>query len=357
MRLVRFRATTPLVVLALAGCGHDAGTRATTDTRPPVAVHVLRLGAASDQALTLPGRIDALEEVTVTARIPARLTALPHREGDRFHAGDALARFDAPETRAALDGAEAGLAAATLQRDLARRQEQRIDSLYSIGVAALREQEGAHAERRAAEAGWAQARAQTDQLRAGTVIEAPFDGVVVRRHVDVGATVGPGQPLLDVRSSAAGEIVAAVPESELGRLAARRAGFQIGDGPWRPATLARVDGMTDPATRTRTARFHAADGQPVEAGAFARLRLPALPGAAPPAAPGAALTVPSGALVRRGELAGVFVAEDGVARLRWLRVGRETAAGVEVLAGLAPADRVIADPSGLDDGRAVTVNP
>jgi hypothetical protein len=61
--------------------------------------------------------------------------------------------------------------------------------------------------------------------------------------------------------------------------------------------------------------------------------------------------------VRRGELAGVFVVEDGVARLRWLRIGRESGGEVEVLAGLDGADAVVADPAGLVDGRAVTVTP
>ncbi len=306
----------------------------------------------------LPARVTAREEVTLTARLAAQLTALPLREGDRFRAGTTLARFAAPETRAALEGAEAGLAAATLARDLARRQESRMDSLYGSRVAALRELEGAQAERRAAEAACAQAKAQVDQLRSGVAIEAPFDGVVVRRHADVGATLGPGQPLLDVRSTAVGEIAATVPESELARLTAKTAEFQLGDGPWRAAKLARVDGMTDFTTRSRVARFRAADGGALEAGAFARIRL------APATSEGAgkdaastprALTVPTRSLVRRGGLTGVYVVEDGIARLRWLRVGRESDGAIEVLAGLAAADSVVADPEGLTDGRAVKV--
>ncbi len=176
----------------------------------------------------------AREEVTLTARLAARLTALPLREGDHFRRGQTLATFDAPETRAALEGARAGLASATLARDLARRQEARMDSLFAARVAAQRELEGAQAERRAAEAGWAQARAQVDQMQSGVTLEAPFDGVVVRRHADPGGTVGPGQPLLDLRSSAVGEIVVAVPESELPRLAARRAEVQSAMGPGDP---------------------------------------------------------------------------------------------------------------------------
>ena len=351
MKPILVPASLALVAALAAGCG-GTPERAATDTRPPLEVHVLRAGAAAGDALVLPARVTAREEVTITARVPARLTALPLREGDRFRAGQRLATFDAPETRAALAGAEAGLAAATLQRDLARRQESRMDSLVAAHVAAVRDLEGAQADRRAAEAGWAQARAQVDQMRSGTAIEAPFAGVVVRRHADVGLTVGPGQPLLDIRSDEPGEITASVPESELARLAAHGAEAQVGDGPWRAATLVRADGMTDFATRSRVARFRMNGGAAPEPGAFARVRLP---GDAHAAGVAGTLSEPAGALVRRGALTGVFVADSGVARLRWLRIGRERPEGVEVLAGLSPGDDVIASPAGLDDGRSLKV--
>ena len=228
-----------------------------------------------------------------------------------------------------------------------------MDSLYAQRVAALRELEGAQAERRAAEAAWAQARAQVDGLRSGTQLTAPFAGVVVRRHADPGVTVGPGQPLLDIRSTAVGEIATNVPESELARLQGGRVEYQVGDGPWRAATIARVDGMTDWGTRSRVARLRPAGGEVLEAGAFARVRLAPRVGAAP--VNSEPLRVPLAALVRRGALTGVFVAEDGVARLRWLRVGHESGGTIEVLAGLGPSDAVIADPAGLVDGRSVTM--
>lgn len=348
----------PLALLALAaaaaGCGGAAPKHETADAGPAVNVTVTRAASFEGGALVLPARVTAKEEVTLTARMAAQLTALPVREGDRFRAGQALASFDALETRAALQGARAALEAATVGRDLARRQEARMDSLYAQRVAALRELEGAQAERRGAEAQWAQARAQVDGMESATRLAAPFDGVVVRRYADVGATLGPGQPLLDIRSTATGEITAMVPESELARLAGVKAEYQVGDGAWKSAVVARVDGMTDPLTRSRMARLKPAGGEALDAGAFARVRFAGLAGGAP-AAGGAALTVPASAIVRRGGLTGVFVAEDGVARLRWLRVGRESGGSVEVLAGLAASDAVILSPSGLVDGRPVKV--
>ena len=54
------------------------------------------------------------------------------------------------------------------------------------------------------------------------------------------------------------------------------------------------------------------------------------------------MTVPRTALVRRGGLDGVFVLQDGVARFRWLRTGRQLGDAVEVTAGLSDGEIILA---------------
>ena len=64
--------------------------------------------------------------------------------------------------------------------------------------------------------------------------------------------------------------------------------------------------------------------------------------------------MPSDAIVRRGQLSGVYVVADGAVRLRWIRTGRRTDDAVEVLAGLARGTLVVRHPEpGLVDGAAV----
>ncbi|HVP37607.1 MAG TPA: efflux RND transporter periplasmic adaptor subunit [Candidatus Saccharimonadales bacterium] len=350
--------------LALAGCARG-GSEPAPDAAPAVVATFRAGGGAAAGELVLPGRVKAAQEVTVSASLAARLTELPLREGQSFRQGEVLARFGAEETRRALEAARSGLAAAALRRDQARLQEARLDSLYGARVAALRELEGAQLERRAAEAAYSQARAAAEELGAGAAVVAPFDGVVVRRRVDPGANLGPGQPLLDIRSAAPGDIEVAIPEAQVAEAQAGAAAFQVGDGRWRPARLARLEGMIDFASRTRTAHLVPARGAALpEPGAYVRVRFEppaaarAAAGAPPASAAGAPgpLTVPTASLVRRGELAGVYVVRDGRAELRWLRLGRQEGAEVEVLAGLWPGEAVVADPQGLSDGRAVKVS-
>jgi hypothetical protein len=58
------------------------------------------------------------------------------------------------------------------------------------------------------------------------------------------------------------------------------------------------------------------------------------------------LTVPAAAVVRRGEVAAVYVSSgEGRLSLRQLRLGDAVGEGeIEVLAGLAAGDKVVTDP-------------
>ena len=345
-------------VLAVTGCGARHEAKPATDSTP-ITISTVPVLAGGEAALVLPARIAAGEEVVVGARMAGRVTALPYREGDRFHAGATLVAFDAPESREALGAARAALEAARLRGVQAGLQESRMESLFVARVASQRERELAQSDRRDAEAALAAARAAHSELSASVAIPAPFDGVVVRRMLDPGAAVSAGQPLLAIRSRAQGEIVSSIPESDLGRLPGARFAFRSGEGPWRDAVLVRVDGMTDFATRTRVARFRPArPADPLDPGAFARVRITG-------GAPGPTgrddtsmqrtLSVPARSLVRRGALAGVYVVREGRAYLRWLRLGAVDGERVEVLSGLDPGDEIAADPAGLVDGRAVEV--
>ena len=297
--------------------------------------------------IVLPGRVKAAEEVTLAARFSARLTALPAREGQHVRRGDPVAVFAAPETRRALAAARAELASAELSLALAARQEARMESLYAGRVIAERDREVAADARRSADARLASAQSALDALASGTTVRAPFDGVVVRVHADPGADLAAGSPLVDLRSSAGLEVLADLPEDALSRLAAFTLSVQIGDGAWRPARLARLEGMTDWRSRSRAAHLAFEGG--AEPGAYARVALTSGPDAVD------AGSVPTGSLVSRGALSGVFVIESGQARLRWLKLGRAEEDRVEVLAGLEPGERYAISPRSLVDGRLVKV--
>ncbi len=338
--------TTAVLMQSCAVAGH-----ADPEATGAVEVEAVTLDSALAGTLVLPARIKAREEVVVEARIAGRVTALLAREGDRVRAGQLLARFDAPEARRALEAANREFDSATLSADVARRQQARIESLYVDRVVAARDRELAESERRSAEARLEAAHASLMNLRAALGVSAPFDGVVARRSVDPGADVQPGTPLFVVRSSGGTEIVVPVPEAAVPALPGARLAFQVGGGEWQTATLARLEGMTDFTTRTRTAHLVPQGDRVPEPGAFARVRLESddLPGPRLP-------LLPITSVIRRGALTGGFVVEGDRAVLRWLKLGREDGGSVEVLSGLFPGERVVRNPDGLADGSRVRVH-
>ena len=171
--------------------------------------------------------------------------------------------------------------------------------------------------------------------------------MVVRAHVDPGADLVAGAPLVDLRSDAKSEVLVDLPEDAANRLDGLSLGVQVGDGPWRPARVLRLEGMTDWRSRSRTA--HLSFEGDAEPGAYARVSLASAPGDVESG------SVPLASLVSRGALSGVVVIDGGVAHLRWVRIGRAHEGRVDVLAGLEAGERYVRAPAGLADGRAVRV--
>ena len=329
----------------VAGCGSphgEGGSHRAADARPAIVVSLqpvtVEEGAST---LVLPGRVEARAEVTLESRVSGRLTRLARREGESFRAGETLAEFSAPEATAAVRAARARLAAAIVSDERTTRQEARLESLFTRGVVALRDLEVA----------------QT----AGTRLVAPFDGVVVRRHVDPGADVPAESSILSLRSRAVGDVAADIPESRLAGIADARIAIAIGEGAWTPARLVRVEGMIDAGSRSR--RLYVTPTSAaimLEPGAFARVRIEQ-PGRRQARIDGRnaashprPILVPSRSIVRRGGLDGVFVVVEQRARLRWVRLGPVQGDRVEVAAGLAAGDVVVLDPEAVSDGRRVS---
>jgi RND family efflux transporter MFP subunit len=351
--------------LNLAGCTtHRTETKA---LQAPARVRLARVEIAGSPATPiLAARVRAAEEVTLAATVRARLTVLPFREGASFRAGEMLARFESPEARLELSAARATRLAAEARRAETRRQEARFDSLLRAGVLARRDLDVAASDARAAEAALEEARAREAVLEAGLQIPAPFDGVVVRHVVDPGAHLEPGAPVLVIRSHAGHEIEVALPESEVERVHGREPWYRTGGGAWRAARLLRLEGMTDYASRSRVAFLSAPNLDALEPGTYVEVRFQDSKAGAGPSAsaapaseapPSPRFVIPATSVVRRGALTGVFVAHEGRARLRWLRLGPSEGDRIEVLAGLWAGEEIVRDPQGLQDGRAIEVMP
>jgi len=162
-------------------------------------------------------------------------------------------------------------------------------------------------------------------------VRAPFPGVVTRRFVDPGSFAAPGAPLVTVEDAGTLRVtVSAAPDAVRGLKAGTAVTAIIGE----VTANAKVEGVvpSGPNLYTVNALVPNAKGEFLS-GSSATLALPR--------GTRKAIMVPSGAVVRQGDLTGVRALSDGQPTLRWVKLGRTADGMTEVLSGLAAGDTVV----------------
>ena len=289
--------------------------------------------------------IEAVRQATVAAQVQGRVLEARVDAGARVRQGDVLMRIDTREADQAVAAAAANVAAAQARLVDARAALERTRSLRArnfISAAALDQAQAAFDAARAQHAAAEAGRAQADASRGFATVTSPLTGVVAQRLTEPGEMAQPGRPLMLIYEPGALRAVADVPQQQLASLGrgALQAKVEFPEnGRWLDAASVTVLPAADP--RTHTARVRVAlpaDAAGVVPGMAARVHF--VVGSAP------RLTVPAAAVLRRGELTGVYVADGkGGFSLRQLRVGSTLDdASVEVLAGLSGGETIALDP-------------
>ena len=291
---------------------------------------------------TVPGTVRSTLEAEVATRVSGTVVRVEVDVGDRVAAGSVLARLDDADVRAQVRKAEA-------EAERARAYHRRIAALERDGAATAQELDDALANLEAAEAVLEASRGQLDYVR----IRAPFAGVVTGRQVDPGDLAVPGMPVLTLVQPGSVEVEADVP-SEMADDVSPGLRLRILTAAGRPipATVLRISPAVDRVSRRSRVKLGLDEtSAPLPApGSFVRVEIPE--------SGATSLWVPEDALVRRGQLTGLFLVRDEHVRLRWVRVGeRQPAAGgredglVEILSGLGPGELVVRRPdASLADG-------
>lgn len=331
-------ATFTVAILAASGCGrgHDRAA-APAPAGQPVAVQVATVERrTTPRTIEVPGTVRPVDRATLAAKVMGTVDSVAITLGQRVRRGDVLLRISAAEIDARVTQAEARLEQVT--RDFEREK-----GLLAEGASTEASVRSLESERRAAEAGVAEARTMLSY----TQITAPFDGVISARPVNEGDLATPGVRLVEIEGTGRLRVETEVPES-LGTIApgtpvrVTAAGIEIA------GTLAEISAAADAQSRTVFAKIDLPADAKVRSGQFARASFPA--------GQGEVLVVPAAAISPFGQMERVFVMEDGHAALRLVRTGARHGELIEVLAGLDAGEVVVSPvPTGLRDGQAVEV--
>ncbi len=273
--------------------------------------------------------VEAVQQTTVGAQIAGRVIEVKVDAGQSVKKGEVLMRIDARE-------AEEAARAANAQYANARLNYERTKSLVAQKFMSAAALDKARADYDAATAN----RAAAGASESHATIVAPLTGVIARRHAELGDMATPGKPLFTLYEPGGLRVTASIPQYRLNDMRAvktARVEFPELDK-WVDATAVKLLPTADAATHVSQVRVSLPPLPEATPGMFARVHF--VLGQAEK------LTVPAGAVVRRGEVAAVYVlGADNRLSLRQLRIGDTVGQGeIEVLAGLTAGDKVVTDP-------------
>lgn len=287
--------------------------------------------------------VEALQQSIVAAQAQGRVVQVYVDAGDTVRKGDVLMRIDEREAAQAVAGADASLAQAQAELANAKATYERTRNLFAQKFVSQAALDQAQAAWRAAEAQVKAAAANRGAAATGrsfTTVTAPISGIVARRHTELGEMAQPGKPLLTVYDPKSLRVTASIPQYRLAEVrASARAKVEFPEsGKWVDGVSMTVLPTADARTHVAEARVQLPEGLDVVPGMFARAHF--VIGRA------MKLVIPRDAVVRRGEVTGVYVADAKAGfRLRQVRLGESLADnGVEVLAGLSAGEKVALDP-------------
>ncbi|UCE86191.1 MAG: efflux RND transporter periplasmic adaptor subunit [Deltaproteobacteria bacterium] len=307
--------TLALVLPGAAGAQPVVVARA---TRVPFPVTVEGLGTAR-----------ANEAVEIRAQISERVTAIHFDEGQHVEAGAVLVEIDSTRARADVAAARAAL----VESEAQLRRAAQLREARSLAQA---EYDTRLAHRDADRA----ALAVAESTLADTQVRAPFEGRVGLRRVSVGSLVTPDATITTLDQTDPIKVDFDVPETALAHLATGHP-ISARSAAWPDEVftgeVASVDTRVDPVSRTITVRGRLPNPEGrLRPGMFLTVTLRR--------EQTLALVVPEQAIVPEQSRQFVFVvgAGGGVEK-REVRTGRRRPSLVEVLSGLEPGERVVAE--------------
>lgn len=331
--------------------------------------------SAGSAVLTASGYVVARRKAVVSAKIQGRLAELRVEEGSKVREGEVIARLESVDYEAQVSRAKAQVQRAEADLAEARRQTRVAENLAKESVLSRDELEASQSRVKVAEANVSQAKADQEFAAAqlqNTLIRAPFAGVVVKKMAEVGESVAPIPPGVNLSTSSGAvvaladlatlEVEADVAEANVARLGDEQPAEvtveAFPDEHYR-AVLRQVIPTADRTKATVQVKVTILDKDPKlkpEMSAkvtFLEREQKAVQGAPPPPP---SVSVPAEAVVTRNGKQVVYELRDTVVKERPIVAGPERQGRYTIKEGLSGGEILVSrPPESLKDGDEVKV--
>jgi RND family efflux transporter MFP subunit len=360
------------IVLILLGLGaaraivsRIANARALEAGAAQLATQYVRTALAKSpdavQTLALPGTLQGFVQSPISARAGGYLRRWYKDIGSRVEKGELLAEIETPEIDQQLSQAVAARQQAASSLDLAKSSMVRWEALRKRDAVSQQELDERRSAEEQANSNLAAAEANVERLRQVSSFKrvvAPFAGVITRRNVDVGDLIDPGagRPLFQLAQTDPLRVYVNVPQSSA-QMVRQGQPVVVTQAELRgqefKGKVARTAASIDIATRTMQVEIALPNPNGVlMPGSYVQVALPLQPSGA--------LVIPNNALLFRKEGARVAVVDaQQRVHLKPVQIGRNFGETVEILNGVAAADRLVLNPpDSLSEGdRVETAEP
>lgn len=309
------------------------------------------------------GTVNADTVSNVSAKVMATVLSIPVKLGDRVKKGQLLMTLADADISKKVNAAEAAYKEALSGLEMAEENNKLVNTTYTrfrklFEEKALSQQEMDEMEsrKRIAESQLRQAKAMVSRSEAGkqeagaflsyTRITSPVNGIVSRMNIDVGSMASPGIPLVTIEDTSLFVVEVDVDERLFTKMQ-RGTGVKVRiDALDKEAEgiVSEIGQAIDPLSRTFVSKI-TLTGKGLRSGFHASVYIPT--------GSEKVMQVPSGAIVRKGQLTGIYAVNDeNVATYRLVKTGREMNGMVEILSGLESSERVIISGMGnaIDGG-------
>ncbi len=323
--------------------------------------HPTITGTASE--ISLPGNTQAFNDTPIYARTSGYLKAWYTDIGAHVRKGELMAVIETPEVDQQLQVAEANVASAQADLNLAKTTSDRYQNLLAQDSVSKQETDvavsGAAAKLAALQAAEASLR-RLQQLQSFERVYAPFDGVVTARNTDIGNLIdaggGASQPRDLFRIAAIDRLRVFVPVPEVYAPAIHDgaiATLTVDEYPGQPftGTIARNSSAIDGNTRTLNVEVDVANANhKLLPGAYAFVHFK-LPQAAQ------LLSVPANTLLFRAQGTQVALVRNNHVHLENITIAKDNGSTLQIATGLSPSDNVILNPAdSLAEGQGVRLS-
>ncbi|MEQ9468272.1 MAG: efflux RND transporter periplasmic adaptor subunit [Ekhidna sp.] len=355
MKRVTYILIAPVLAGFLAGCG--ASENHSIAELPAVSVKASVAKSQQEQAVvSVSGKMEAGSSANISTRMMGNVSSVSVQPGDKVSKGDLLLTISSTDLSAKRAQVDASIAQAQSGFENAKKDLERFKVLFEKGSASEKELENMTTRFEMAEAGLEaakQMKAEVDAQFAYTNLRAPFSGVVANTFVKVGDITNPGMPLVTVEGISKYEATVLVPESQISEVKVGAAAQVIikSNNKVLEGTVKEVSPSAKNTGGQFLVKVDLGNAEGVLPGMFVNVDI-TTEGTAK-----SAPVVPASALVRNGQLTGLYtISDESTAVLRWVRLGKEEDERVEVLSGLAEGEKYIVSAEGkLFNGAKVSV--